>query len=120
MRQTPHADKVLRDRALAELGIDIGLLPPLLRLGDIVRSPKSARAPPGILPISARTFYTWVRDGLIPPPTKFENRVASWPRDAIVRLALDGVRRESGHWRKLTAGRETQRSGAATDTPSNP
>jgi hypothetical protein len=101
MRQTQHADKALHARALKVLGIDIGLLPPLLRVSDIVRSPKSARGPPGLLPISARTFYTWVKDGLIDPPTKFEDGISAWPRDTIVRLALDGIPREPGHGRKL-------------------
>jgi hypothetical protein len=91
------------------LGIDIGRLPPLLRLSDIVRRPKSARGPPGLLPISARTFYTWVHDGLIPPATKFENGISAWSRDAIVRIALDGIKREPGHGRKLAVGREAQR-----------
>jgi hypothetical protein len=109
VRQTPHANKELRARALAVLGIDIGLLPPLLRLSDIVRSPKSARGPPGLLPISARTFYTWVAEGLIPPATKFENGISAWSRDAIVRIALDGISREPGHGRRLTSRKPGRR-----------
>jgi hypothetical protein len=99
MRQTTHAIKELRARALA-LGIDYDALPPLLRLGDIVRSPKRAHGPPGLLPISARTFYTWVREGLIPPPVKFEAGISAWSRGAIVRIALDGIQRPPGHGRK--------------------
>jgi hypothetical protein len=100
-RQTPHALKELRARAIAVLGINIDTLPPLLRLSDIVRSPKSARSPPGLLPISARTFYQWVAQGLIPPATKFQDGISSWSRDVIVRIALDGLPRASGHGRKL-------------------
>jgi hypothetical protein len=100
-RQTPHSLKELRARAIAVLGIDIDTLPPLLRLSDIVRSPKSARSPPGLLPISARTFYQWVAQGLIPPATKFQDGISSWSRDVIVRIALDGIPRAPGHGRKL-------------------
>jgi hypothetical protein len=124
VHQTSHSLKELRARALAVLGIDIGLLPPLLRLSDIVRSPKSARGPSGLLPISARTFYTWVKLGLIPPATKFQEGVSSWSRDVIVRIALDGIPRSPGHGRKLarrrSRGHQAQRQAAATDTALNP
>jgi hypothetical protein len=95
MRQTPHAINELRARALA-LGIVWEELPPLLRIRDIVRGPKGARGPPGILPISERTFYSWVANGLIPPPIKFESGISAWPREVIVRIALDGIRRPRG------------------------
>lgn len=114
MRQTPHATKELRARALA-LGIPWDELPPLLRVSDIVRGPKSARGPPGLLPISARTFYSWVAFGLIEPPVKFQDGISAWPREVIVRIALDGIRRPSGHGRrKLTGATEAP---AATSQP---
>ena len=102
--RTPQALKELRRRAQA-IGIDFDALPPLLRLKDIVRSPKKAEGPPGLLPISARTFYTLVREGLIPPPTKFDNGISAWPKAVIVEMAIRGVHREPGHGRKLVVGR---------------
>jgi hypothetical protein len=105
MRQTPHAINALRARALA-LGIVWEELPPLLRIRDIVRGRKGARGPPDILPISERTFYSRLADGLIPPPVNFESGISAWPREVIVRITLDGIRRPSGHGRKLTGATE--------------
>lgn len=104
MRQTPHTIAELRRRALAELGVIYDELPPLLRPRDIHRGARSNRGRSGILPISARTFYSWVAQGLIPPATKFENGISAWPKPVIIKLALDGIRREPGHGRKLPHG----------------
>ena len=110
IRQTATANKTLRARALAVLGIDIGELAPLLRVGDIVRPPRGSGGPPGLLPISERTFYQWVKAGLLPAPVHFAGGVSAWARDDIVRVALDGVKRPPGHGRKLTAPKEQRPS----------
>jgi len=100
--RTSQALEELHRRALA-IGIDFDALPPLLRVKDIVRNPKNA-GPPGLLPISARTFYSLVREGLIPPPIKFDNGISAWPKAVIVEIAIRGVHREPGHGRKLIVG----------------
>ena len=100
-RQTPAAIKALRARAIAA-GIDWDSLSPLLRISDIVRSPKGQK--PGILPIGARTWFGWVAEGLVPQPIRFDNGVSAWLRDDVIRIALDGLYREPGHGRKLSHG----------------
>ncbi len=103
MRQTPHAINELRTRALA-LGIVWDELPPLLRVHDIVRRAKTAGGPRGgILPLSARTFYSLVAAGLVEPPVKFQDGISAWRRETIIRLALDGIPRPPGHGRKLSS-----------------
>lgn len=110
--KTPHANAALRRRALLVLGIDISLLAPLLRVSDIVRPAKGVGDPAhgGLLPISARTFHQWVKAGLLPQPVHFAGGVSAWSRDAIIQVALDGVRREPGHGRKLTPPKEERPS----------
>jgi hypothetical protein len=97
-RPTPGAIKALRARAIAA-GIDWDNLSPLLRVSDVVRSPKGRK--PSILPVSARTWFDWVAQGLVPQPIKFDNGVSAWLRDDVIRIALDGLYREPGHGRKL-------------------
>jgi hypothetical protein len=97
---TPSSLKALRSRAIAA-GIDYDKYPPLLRVDAIVRPARGSDRPPGLLPISARTWFTWVAEGLVPQPTRFENGVSAWRLVDVIRIALDGVKRPAGHGRKL-------------------
>jgi hypothetical protein len=112
--KAPAAIKALRARAIGA-GIDWDNLSPLLRINDITRSPKGRR--PGILPISARTWFGWVAEGLVPQPIRFDNGVSAWLRDDVIRIALDGLYREPGHGRRLAGeGIAPRVQGGATAT----
>lgn len=104
MRQLTRPQiNALRGRAIAA-GIPWDDLPPLLRADRIVQPKKGSGRPPGILPISLRTWLSWVAAGQVEPPIRFDNGVSAWPKPYVVTLALDGLQRKSGHGRKLSHG----------------
>ena len=87
----------------------------MLRTSSIVKSRKGSARPPGILPISERTWLGWVAAGLVEKPNKFDNGVSAWPLAAVIRIALDGIQRPAGHGRKMNPaahGRKAQGGGA--------
>jgi hypothetical protein len=103
MRQLTRPQiNVLRARAYAA-GIDWDALSPLLRCDKIVQPKKGSGRPPGILPISQRTWLDWVARGWVDPPITFDNGVSAWTKTYIVTLALDGLPRAPGHGRKLVS-----------------
>jgi len=42
-----------------------------------------------LLRISMRTFWRWVRRGVVPPPLRFNQRIYRWRRRAIEALCAD-------------------------------
>lgn len=58
-----------------------------LRVRDIVR-------PQGILPISASTWWSWVRSSKAPAPYRLSSRVTCWKRSDIERF-ISGLAREA-------------------------
>jgi predicted DNA-binding transcriptional regulator AlpA len=82
-----YADPILR-RKLLELGIDIDLIPALLRKAQIVSDPGK---PAGLLPIGTATFNKNVADGLIAKPVRIGARAVAWRRHDIVRIMIEGT-----------------------------
>jgi hypothetical protein len=102
-----YTDPILR-RRLLDIGIDLDLIPPLLRKAQIVTDPGK---PPGLLPIPTPTFNKNVADGLIAKPVPVGARAVAWRRADIVRILIEGTilppRRRS---RRLIDQREGIRS----------
>jgi hypothetical protein len=81
-----YADPILRRQLLA-LGIDLDLIPPLLRKAQIVSEPGQ----PGLLPLPRATFRKNVRMGLIAGPVKIGKRAVAWRRSDIVKILVEGI-----------------------------
>lgn len=56
-----------------------------LRVSDIVRNRKSGY--PGVLSISASTWWDWVKSGKAPQPIKLSSGVTVWRRDDVFAFA---------------------------------
>jgi hypothetical protein len=105
---TPREVKRLREAAIAA-GIDWDNIPQQLRASEIVTPAKGSGKPPGKLPISMRTWRNWIRDKIVPPPTRYGDGIETWSKPVIIHIALYGVQRAPGHGRKL--------AGVGVDTP---
>jgi len=83
-----YSDPILRRRLLDEFGIDLDLIPLMLRKAQIVSDPGK---PPGLLPIPTATFNKNVADGRIPKPVHVGKRAVAWRRQDIIRVLIDGT-----------------------------
>lgn len=54
----------------------------LLRVEQIVGNPK--KGVPGLIPISAATWWRWVKDGRVPAGRKLGPQVTAWPIEVVL------------------------------------
>jgi hypothetical protein len=54
----------------------------LVRVEQIVGNRK--KGTPGLIPVSAATWWRWVRDGRVPAGTKLSPRVTVWPIEQVL------------------------------------
>jgi len=85
----------VRSTAAAEVAPERPRYPPgsLLRVSDICGRPAVIRcgvvvepAEPGLLPISSRTWWTWVAAGKVPAGRKLGTKTTAWPIEDVLRV----------------------------------
>ncbi len=54
----------------------------LLRVEQICGNPK--KGIPGLIPISAATWWRWVKDGRVPAGRKLSPQVTAWPIEVVL------------------------------------
>lgn len=54
----------------------------LLRIEQIVGNPK--KGIPGLIPVSAGTWWRWVKDGRVPAGRKLGPQVTAWPIEVVL------------------------------------
>lgn len=54
----------------------------LLRVEQIVGNPK--KGVPGLIPVSAATWWRWVKDGRVPAGRKLGPQVTAWPIEVVL------------------------------------
>ena len=114
---TPGAIAQLRRDAIA-LGIPFDQLPPWLRISQICKPPPHSDRPPGLLPISERTWLNFREQELISEGQEFGVGIRAWSKIEVCWVAVHGVQREPGHGRRLAGSGVSPQQEAAPEQQS--
>ena len=67
----------------------------LVRVKQICGDPASGK--PGLLPIHARTWYSWIKQGKVPQGVLLGDNVRAWPIETVLALAAAPKPAEAAH-----------------------